>query len=798
MSFTEPARVYALSGTGSGQGQEASQNSTSLPDLLRRHGRSNKRQKRRPQSKSSASINAQLDKIELIQDYEFPEASNKIKSTRDGNNLVATGTYKPHIRVWELDQLSLKFERHTNSENIDFVLLSDDWTKQLHLQTDRTLELHGQGGHHHRVRIPKFGRALAYHYQSAEAIVGAAGSEVYRLNLDQGRFMAPYQLGQGSSHGQVTGCNALDVNPAHGLLSLGTEGAGIVELWDQRSRRRAGALSIATPTIMDASLAAARRGLPGLVLPGEDANAVAVQNAMSALSVTALSSAQDGLNMAVGTSTGHVLLYDLRMDKPYATKDQGFSLPIKSLSWPGDPPLGTAFSSSSSSRSRGGLSSEAHDSVLSSDAKGIKIWNKNDPSSNLVSISPQSGTDLNDVHHLPGSGLVFAAVEGTQCAAWYVPTLGPAPRWCSFLDRLTDEIDQEQSNGGKRGVYEDFKFVDTAELESLEMDHLIGTNALRPYMHGYFVPLQVYERARLIKNPTSYTDARDRAIKAKLEKKAESRIRSVNNAQKNAAVKVQVNQDLATKSKRQQQRARDEEEQDEGEEGEASGSSKAKGSDLLSDSRFAELFTNPEFQVDTTSREYALLNPSSVAKQGKQKDTRPAATGSDDESQSESEADSDGDLGQFDPRNHAPGTRRRDLEKRSKRTTNGGARMVDGDDEDFGSSSKQGGQSTFQGRLRDQNSKSRRQSTKSSSDDITEGNHSITWTPGASTTTSTSDQPSSNGKKATKKGETFGAGLSKGSEDMDISTWEDDIRSGRKGRRKVERSASKNTMRSQR
>ena len=60
--------------------------------------------------------------IELIQDFEFPEASNKIKTTRDGHHAVATGTYKPQIRVWDLDQLSLKFERHTDAENVDFVV----------------------------------------------------------------------------------------------------------------------------------------------------------------------------------------------------------------------------------------------------------------------------------------------------------------------------------------------------------------------------------------------------------------------------------------------------------------------------------------------------------------------------------------------------------------------------------------------------------------------------------------------------------------------------------------------------
>ena len=73
-------------------------------------------------------------------------------------------------------------------------LLSDDWTKSLHLQSDRSLELHNQGGMHTRVRLPRFGRALAYHYPSADALVGAVGQEVYRLNLDQGRFLSPYAV----------------------------------------------------------------------------------------------------------------------------------------------------------------------------------------------------------------------------------------------------------------------------------------------------------------------------------------------------------------------------------------------------------------------------------------------------------------------------------------------------------------------------------------------------------------------------------------------------------------------------
>lgn len=44
--------------------------------------------------------------------------------------------------------------------------------------------------------------------------------------------------------------------------------------------------------------------------------------------------------------------------------------------------------------------------------------------------------------------------------SYYVPALGPAPRWCSFLDVLTEELEEEQ----EASVYEDYKFVTKAEV----------------------------------------------------------------------------------------------------------------------------------------------------------------------------------------------------------------------------------------------------------------------------------------------------------------------------------------------
>jgi ribosome biogenesis protein ENP2 len=118
MATASSSRVYVVSGGGGGSGSTTTASGTSLPDLLKRHGSSNKRKKR----KAALSRDEQLSRIELIQDFEFPEASNVIRSTRDGQHIVATGMYKPQMRVWECEQLSLKFERHTDAENIDFIV----------------------------------------------------------------------------------------------------------------------------------------------------------------------------------------------------------------------------------------------------------------------------------------------------------------------------------------------------------------------------------------------------------------------------------------------------------------------------------------------------------------------------------------------------------------------------------------------------------------------------------------------------------------------------------------------------
>lgn len=225
-------------------------------------------------------------------------------------------------------------------------MLSDDWTKSVHLQNDRSVELHTQGGFHYRTRIPRFGRALAYHFPSCDALIAASGPEVFRLNLDQGRFLNPLVL-QGAGGEEIAGVNTIDINPAHQLFGFGVEGNGTVEFWDPRSRAKVGILRLPRERLMSVGAAS----MP--TLPGID------EGSLRALSVTAISSRLDGLSYAIGTSSGHTLLYDIRSGRPLAIKDQGYGLPVKKVTW-----------------IEGGSRMAGDGLVLSADKKVIKIWDR--------------------------------------------------------------------------------------------------------------------------------------------------------------------------------------------------------------------------------------------------------------------------------------------------------------------------------------------------------------------------------------------------------------------------------------
>lgn len=147
-------------------------------------------------------------------------------------------------------------------------------------------------------------------------------------------------------------------------------------------------------------------------------------------------------------------------------------------------------------------------------------------------------------------------------------------------------------------------------------------------MHGYFISLKLYDTARVIANPFEYAEHRERMIRQKMDKLAETRIRSSTKQ----VPGVKVNKMLAEKIQRDEERERKREERkkrkvqknlaeagegdamnvDEEEEEDVISGQKDAPTSVLTDPRFAKVFEDPEFEVDVNSREYALLNPSSV------------------------------------------------------------------------------------------------------------------------------------------------------------------------------------------
>jgi len=185
------------------------------------------------------------------------------------------------------------------------------------------------------------------------------------------------------------------------------------------------------------------------------------------------------------------------------------------------------------------------------------------------------------------AGMLLTANETPKMGIYYIPVLGPAPRWCSFLDNLTEELEENPEST----VYDDYKFVTKKDLENLGLTHLIGSPFLRAYMHGFFMDIRLYHKVRLMVNPFAYEEYRKDKIRQKIEETRAQRVQ--------LKKLPKVNKELALKL------IEEEEERQK-----STWKKKVKSlPNILTDDRFKVMFENPDFQVDEESEEFRLLNP---------------------------------------------------------------------------------------------------------------------------------------------------------------------------------------------
>ncbi|KMT15164.1 hypothetical protein BVRB_3g062780 [Beta vulgaris subsp. vulgaris] len=482
-----------------------------------------------------------MQRVELIQDLRFETATSKIKATPDGEFLIASGTYPPQVKVYELRELSLKFERHLDSEIVDFQVLSDDYSKLAFMCADRSIRLHAKYGSHYSLRIPRMGRDLAYDSWSCDLLCAASSSDLYRINLAQGRFLAPLTT-------QSPGLNVVSRSKLHGLVACGGED-GAVECFDMRTRSSVGRINAVSASDEDEQ-------------------------------VTAIEFDEDGgFQMAVGSSEGKVLIYDLRSSQPIRVKDHMYGSPILDIKW------------------HRTLNSE-HPKLISTDNHIVRIWDP-ETGEGMTSIEPTGGT-INDICVFRESGLMLLALDSSSIPSYFIPAVGPAPKWCSYMENLTEELEEN----AQTSIYDDYKFLTKEELEKLNLTSLIGTNLLRAYMHGFFIDYRLYKKAKAIADPFAYDAYIEQRKKEKLEKIYDERItirrklpkvnrRLAGSLLEDEAAEIEKDADTKRTSKKR----------------------KGLSSDILKDDRFADMFNNPEFEIDEESQEYLALHPIAPQKQ---------------------------------------------------------------------------------------------------------------------------------------------------------------------------------------
>ncbi|KAG7360955.1 NUC153 domain containing protein [Nitzschia inconspicua] len=539
-------------------------------------------------------------RIELIQDFSMPSSSSKVVQSLDGRYLIVGGTYPPRIRCYDVHDLTMKFERYVNGHIVDICLLGEDYGKMAILQDDRYVAFHAHYGSHESVRIPKFGRGMAYESTTCELLLAASGPEVYRLNLEEGRFTEPWKMEPSS-----VAASCIAVSPAQPLASVGCED-GVVRFWDNRTPD-----SLLKP-FLSLDVQAATTGLgfaDDIHLSHRNPN-----------EITSIGHDPSGLYLGVGTAGGLVALYDVRSSKPLHVKEHKHGMPIHTIKF--HPGSGC---------------------ILSSDEKLVKIW-KFKSTGDLVNTSTASDLGLSGgdpftasidngsigslVANIEGSGkftnfvmggdekdpmgnksgLMLCATDQPKLEAFYIPKIGIAPSWCSFLENITEELEErdlKRETGGASGdvlvrdgqetIFENYKFVSRDDLEKLGVSDLIGTPMLKAYMHGFFMDINLYNKVRAVANPFEYEEYRKKKVKERLEAKRASRIApKALSSKKLTAVNPDLADRLHTKA-----------------ESNTKSGKAAKG--ILSDDRFGRLFSNPDYHIDEDDENFKLRNPNGIA-----------------------------------------------------------------------------------------------------------------------------------------------------------------------------------------
>ena len=270
--------------------------------------------------------------------------------------------------------------------------------------------------------------------------------------------------------------------------------------------------------------------------------------------LSSISFSNDGMLMGIGNADGITKVFDIRNPKPLYNIKHSYHLPIKKI-----------------------IFDENSKNIITVDKKLAKFCNYKTGKS-FTNIEPK--TEINDFELFQNSGMFFFGCESEKIEIFFVPQIGPAPKWASFLDNITEELEEAKTYS----LYEDYKFVTQNELEEIGGKSLIGTKMLKPYMHGFFIDWRLYKKLKQLTEPFDYQKYLSDKREQKLEKYFGERIVM------NRGIKPKVNSKLLT----------------------ATAEDKNKNTIDTTDERFKKLFSDKDYEIDFKSDKFKKKNKNIV------------------------------------------------------------------------------------------------------------------------------------------------------------------------------------------
>lgn len=124
-----------------------------------------------------------------LSDFNFPVACNDLCFSSSNKKLLAVGVYKPAVKLFDLKSSIMKYERHLICNPLKVISLEENAEKFVILRSSKSIEFHITGGLYETVKMPAQPHSIVFNSIDAELYLGGNFNEIFRFNLEQGRFL---------------------------------------------------------------------------------------------------------------------------------------------------------------------------------------------------------------------------------------------------------------------------------------------------------------------------------------------------------------------------------------------------------------------------------------------------------------------------------------------------------------------------------------------------------------------------------------------------------------------------------